>query len=83
MCVQRRARSLMPWAFFLVGSIMFQMQWNAALPAQKAETNYYFAGMTTVRRPSPPAQPLSAAAAAATSRPVRRSEMRGCGDAVC
>jgi hypothetical protein len=51
-CVQRRARSLIPGAFFMVGSIMFQMQWNAALPAQKAETNYYFAGMTTVRRPA-------------------------------
>jgi len=27
---------------------MFQMQWNAALPAQTAKTNYYFAGMSTV-----------------------------------
>ena len=55
MCVERSARSIIPGVFFMVGSIMFQMQWNAALPAQKAETNYYFAGMTTVRRPSLPA----------------------------
>ena len=27
---------------------MFQMQWNAALPAVQAKTNYYFAGMSTV-----------------------------------
>jgi len=33
---------------------MFQMQWNAALPAQQAHTNYYFAGMSTVRCRSPP-----------------------------
>ena len=38
----------------VLGSIMFQMQWNAALPAQQAHTNYYFAGMSTVRRRSPP-----------------------------
>ena len=34
-------------------SKMFQMQWNAALPAQQAKTNYYFAGMSTVSHMSP------------------------------
>ena len=33
----------------LVSPLQFQMQWNAALPSVTHQTNYYFAGMSTVR----------------------------------
>ena len=67
---------------FVVGSVMFQMQWNAALPAQQAHTNYYFAGMSTVRTRTPTPAPARSAATsrlcAAPHRANARSAVRLC-----